>query len=231
MRVIAHCGCPTKELENTVESFIVAGCGKNYGIEADFILLKDGNVVVFHDDDLKRLAGIERNIRDLTIDEVKNISLNKRPTYHTYDYKIATPLEYIRICKHYNKVPVMDLKWGYTSEKVDELINLLIKEEMYDKSMIICYTWDTVLYIKNNYPDFNVQFILGMLYSEENVKKCLENSIDLDLRYNYITKELVDLFHEHNLVVNCWTVDNEEELKRVIECGVDFVTTNVFEEE
>ena len=53
-----------------------------------------------------------------------------------------------------------------------------------------------------------------------------------DLIYSVFlfAKELVDRFHEKGLVVNCWTVDSVEELNRVMECGVDMVTSNVFEE-
>lgn len=230
MRIIAHRGCPYKELENTVESFIVAGCGKYFGIESDITLLKDGQMIIYHDDDLNRLAGINRYIRDLTIEEVKEVKLNNRPSYHTYDYKIAMPLEYIRICKHYDKVPVIDIKWGFTTDKIDELMDLLIQEEMYDKSIIICYTMDIVLYIKRKYPDYKVQFLAGMLFNEKNVEICLNNNIDLDVRHDFVTKELVERFHQKGLLVNCWTVDKEDDLQRVLDCGVDFVTTNVFEE-
>lgn len=230
MRFIAHRGCPLKELENTVESFIAAGCGKYYGIESDITLLKDGHMIIYHDDDLNRLAGINRYIRDLTKEEVTEIKLNKKTNYHTYDYQIASPLEYLRICKHYKKVPVIDIKWGFTTEKIDELMDILKAEEMYDKSIIICYTMDIVLYIRKKYPDYKVQFLVGMLFSEKNVEICLENKIDLDIRHDLVTKELVDRFHQEGLIVNCWTVDKDDDLQRVIECGVDFVTTNVFEE-
>lgn len=230
MRFIAHRGCPYKELENTIESFIAAGCGKYYGIETDFTLLKDGSVIIYHDDDLNRLAGINRDVRDLTKEEASRIKLNKKDTYHTYDYKIVEPLEYLRICKHYQKIPIIDIKWGFTIEKIDELMELLIKEGMYHESIIICYTMEIVLHIRRNYPDYQVQFLMGMLFSEKNVEICLMNKIDIDIRHDLVTKELVDRFHCAGLIVNCWTVDTEKDLKRVIECGVDFVTTNVFEE-
>ncbi len=230
MRFIAHRGCPRKELENTIESFIVAGCGKYYGIEADITLLKDGHMIIYHDDDLNRLAGINRYTRDLTKEEVPTIKLHQKLNYHTYDYQIASPLEYFRICKHYKKVPIIDIKWGFTTEKIDELMNILKGEEMYDQSIIICYTMDIVLYIRKKYPDYKVQFLVGMFFSEKNVEICLENQIDLDIRHDLVTKELVNRFHEKGLIVNCWTVDSTDDLQRVIECGVDFVTTNVFEE-
>ena len=87
-----------------------------------------------------------------------------------------------------------------------------------------------VKYIRKTYPDFNIQFLVGMLYSEEIIQECLDNNFDLDVRSDFVTKELVGRFHEKGLVVNCWTVDSVEELNRVMECGVDMVTSNVFEE-
>ena len=110
VKYIAHRGCPRRELENTVESFIAAGNKKYYGIESDVTMISDGNVIIYHDDDLKRLAGISKQTRELTIEEAKLIKLTGKGTYHTYDYKIPSPLEYIRICKHYDKVPVIDVK-------------------------------------------------------------------------------------------------------------------------
>ena len=46
---------------------------KKYIIELDVHLTKDNIVVVFHDNNLKRLTGINKNIKDLTYDEIKNI--------------------------------------------------------------------------------------------------------------------------------------------------------------
>lgn len=46
-------------------------------IELDVHILKDGKVVVFHDDNLKRMTGIEKNIKDMTYNEIKNIKLQK----------------------------------------------------------------------------------------------------------------------------------------------------------
>ena len=224
---IAHRGCPRVELENTLESFEKAGNGKYYGIETDITLISDGNVIVYHDDNIERLTGKNYPTRDLTIEEVNNLNLISK---NNKVYKIPSFIKYIEICRQYNKVPVIDVKWGYTTQKIDELMDILKKQEMYDKSIIICYTMKIVLYIREKYPDFKVQFLAGMLFNEENVNICLNNNIDLDVSYNYVTKELVDRFHEKGLKVNCWTVDSEEVRQQMIECGVDYITSNVFVE-
>lgn len=44
-------------------------------IELDVHLLKDQTLVVFHDDNLKRMTGIDRKIKDCTYEEIKNVRL------------------------------------------------------------------------------------------------------------------------------------------------------------
>ncbi len=229
MKMIAHRGYSKYELENTKEAFLAAANRSYFGIETDITLLKDRAMVLFHDDDLKRLAGLDIKIRDLNFKEATRLELKSLGNYHTYNYHMTTPLEYIRVCKHYNKYPVIELKWGFDNQAVDELMALLLEEDMYDKSMIICYTYETILYIKKKYPNYHIQFLLGYLYSEELVNKCLREGISLDLRHDLVTKELVDRFHKKNLEINTWTVDDKEEYNRLVECGVDYVTTNILE--
>ena len=60
--------------ENSLASF-AAACEAGYGIELDLQLTMDGQVVVVHDPDLKRVAGDPRRIADLTYDELTRIPL------------------------------------------------------------------------------------------------------------------------------------------------------------
>ena len=60
--------------ENSLASF-AAACEAGYGIELDIQLTMDGQVVVVHDPDLKRVAGDPRLIEDLTYDELTRIPL------------------------------------------------------------------------------------------------------------------------------------------------------------
>jgi len=75
-RLIGHRGAPLYVVENTIESFEKAiSCGAT-GLEFDVRATKDGMPVIFHDEDLRRLAGINRKISDLTLEEVHNINLS-----------------------------------------------------------------------------------------------------------------------------------------------------------
>lgn len=48
-------------------------------IELDIQLSKDFEPIVIHDDNLKRTTGINKNVRDLTVDEIKSLSLYSSP--------------------------------------------------------------------------------------------------------------------------------------------------------
>ena len=61
-------------VENTLPAFEAAR-DQGYGMELDIRFSKDMQVVVFHDDDLKRLAGDARKVRQLTLEELKALPL------------------------------------------------------------------------------------------------------------------------------------------------------------
>ena len=74
--VYAHRGLHDKSFvpENSMLAFQKA-LEKGYGIELDVHLLKDGGLAVIHDSSLKRTAGVDVNIEDLTLDQLKNYHL------------------------------------------------------------------------------------------------------------------------------------------------------------
>lgn len=60
--------------ENSLAAFTLA-VEAGYGMELDVQLTKDGRLVVHHDGSLKRVCGVDRNIRDLTYQELCAIPL------------------------------------------------------------------------------------------------------------------------------------------------------------
>ena len=76
-RNFAHRGLHDAErgiVENTMPAFEAAR-DSGFGIELDIRFSRDMQVVVFHDDDLQRLAGDPRRVRDLTLEELQAIPL------------------------------------------------------------------------------------------------------------------------------------------------------------
>ena len=75
--MFAHRGLHSKTHgipENSMSAFRAA-IQKNYGIELDLHLTRDGELVVFHDDDLKRVCGRPERPEDLTAAELTKCTL------------------------------------------------------------------------------------------------------------------------------------------------------------
>lgn len=72
---IAHRGHHSEAVpENSLSAFTLAAA-KGFAIELDIRLTADGEVVVFHDGDLKRMCGAAENVSELTVSELKKHSL------------------------------------------------------------------------------------------------------------------------------------------------------------
>lgn len=75
-KIWAHRGCCTLYPENTLEAFRAAAeLDGITGIKLDIQLTSDGEMVVFHDENLRRVTHIDRNVRGCTLAEIKNIAI------------------------------------------------------------------------------------------------------------------------------------------------------------
>lgn len=89
-RPIAHRGLHDERYpENSIPAYRQA-IEHGYNIEIDVHVTKDGEVVVFHDDNLKRVCGVDKKIKDCTIAELKTYRLkNTDYTIPTFDEFLA----------------------------------------------------------------------------------------------------------------------------------------------
>ena len=75
--IYSHRGASAYALENTWNAFRRA-CELDVGIELDIQITKDGIILVFHDDNLKRLSGRNLQIADVDYDKIKDTRIGKR---------------------------------------------------------------------------------------------------------------------------------------------------------
>ena len=74
-RPIAHRGYfNEKAPENSLAAFQNA-IDHGYAIEMDVQLLKDGTIIVFHDKHLKRMTGFDKDLKEVTYEEIKHLKL------------------------------------------------------------------------------------------------------------------------------------------------------------
>lgn len=120
LNIYAHRGVfdNKKIVENTISAFKKALLD-NFNIELDIRVTKDNKIIVFHDENIKRLTNIDRLVRNMTYDELKNIKL-----LNTND-RIPLLEEVLTLVKG-NVTLLIEIKDNFSSNTLRDLDKLLL---------------------------------------------------------------------------------------------------------
>ncbi len=166
MLMIAHRGFSSQYPENTALSFESAiAAGANL-IETDLRLSRDGAIVCCHDPDLKRIAGQTDKLDELSLTEIKSVTLPN-------DQQILTLDEVLQIANHRVRV-MLDVKITTT----DMLKRALPIIEDIDMAADVVYGARNIDHI-NELRRLNDQiFILGMPTKMDLISEFIKNDVD-----------------------------------------------------
>lgn len=216
---IAHRGLHTKDIpENSLSAFENA-LKNNYAIELDVQFTKDKEVVVFHDENLKRITNDTRNIEDVNYDELKNLRLGNTneiiPTLEEVlelvDSKVAILIE-IKDCKDYIELSekTYEILKGYEGNYAIQSFNPFILE-----------------WYKNNASEvirgqLSGTFTEGSESLNSFEKFVLKNMLlNFKSKPNYIGYELegipkskLESLRKKGVPIIVWTVKNKEDMEK-----------------
>ena len=230
-RMIAHRGMSGLETENTCAAFVAAGNRSHFGIETDVHVTADGEFVVIHDDTATRVAGEDIVIEETTLAVLKEIVLfDKDGSKRRSDLRIPTVEEYIAVCQKYEKVPVLELKNRFCKEDIVRLCDRIAAMGYLNEVVFISFVYENLLNVKALYPDQTVQFLTGERADMDwLIGELADKGIDIDVQWGAVNAEFMAKCKAVGLKVNCWTVDHPLDAARLIELGVDFITSNMLE--
>lgn len=225
-RYVAHRGLfdnKNKIPENSLLAFSEA-IEKGYAIEFDVHLTKDLNIVVYHDSNLEKLTGLNKEIEACTLNELKQLKL--------LDTNLLIPTldELLELVDA--KVPLLiEIK----NEKiVGPLEKLLMKrlEKYNGKYVIESFNPLSISWVKNHYKNVAVgQLLVGEgHFFREYITKVLDLFIKPEfIAYdiNHLTKLQRKYCDEKNIYLLSWTIRNKEELEkaRTLSDGIIFEIT------
>ena len=224
-KMVAHMGAKGLEPENTVAAYIASGNRSFYGIETDVHVTKDKKIIATHDDNAKRVSGVDIVIEETDFDTLRTIELyDSDMTSKRVDLRMPSLAEYIGICKKYGKIAVLELKNRMEDSDVFAIYDEIEALGYINETVFISFSIENLYAIKKKNADQTVQYLIGKDVPEDLTDILAKNKFDLDIYYKHVTKELVDKCHAVGALVNVWTVDDVTEAERLVECGVDFIT-------
>ena len=202
---IAHRGMfdNIKIPENSIASFKKA-LKYNYSIELDVQLTKDNVLVVFHDNNLKRMTGLDKLITDTNYEELKTLKLlNTKESIPTLD-------EVLNLIN--NKV-LLDIEVKDT-KKIKEITNILKdKLKNYNNYVLKSFNPRIVRNLKKNI-NTEVGYLIDskhkFLYSNLIIK--YSNADFLSISKKLLkSKKFQKLKNKYQLLI--WTIKDKDEIK------------------
>jgi glycerophosphoryl diester phosphodiesterase len=219
--IIGHKGASAIEPENTLRAFKTSiELGADY-VEFDVHSTKDDELVIIHDAETLRTTGVSGIIKEMTLDEIKKLDAGKGE-------QIPTLKELIAIAKGKIGLQIEIKAFSIT----DLLLDLLIKENLLDTSIISCFVFGELLNLKKRESNLKLGHILPEgLKSIRGLKRKAQKAIDngfysIHPHFSSVNKEFIEFAHDIGLKVNVWTVNDRTEMENLIKMGVDGIITD-----
>ena len=229
-KIIAHRGVSGLERENTASAFVAAGNRSYFGIETDVRVTADGKFILLHDDDAVRCGGDHIIPEKSTLQTIQSVQLydmdGKRGRV---DLRIPEMVDYIRICKRYDKVGVLEFKGYFSVENMEKVVAIIKEEYCLEKMIFISFSIDNLKNLRAVCPESHCQFLTGE-YKQEIIDMLKELKMGIDIWSIALTEEAqVKHLLEEGIEVNVWTVDDKANAEELISWGVQYITSDILE--
>ena len=229
VKMVAHRGLSGLEKENTNAAFVAAGNRSYYGVETDVHLTADGQFIIIHDDDTLRVSGDALSVENSTFETLRKVRLKDVDGVRgRTDLCLPALQEYIRICKKYQKVCVLELKNPIPADAIERMVDEIRAEEYLDQVVFISFHLENCVCLRHLLPKQKVQFLTGY-FPDWLVDTLKRYHLDLDIYHKTLTKEIVDAVHAEGIEINTWTVDDVDDARRLADWGVAYITSNIVE--
>lgn len=217
IEITAHRGDNLNYPENTMSAFIGAKELNTDYIELDVHQTKDKILVVIHNHDLK-IGNKKKKISDINYNELSKVLLEK----NNIKAKIPLLKEVIEFAKDNNVKLNIELKKSKNNENyVKDVVDLINKYDFADNCVISSFNYGLLISVKE-LSNIKTLFIVGRINMD-----FLDFDVDgYSIRKELISKELVDLIHKKDKTVHVWTINDEKEIKKMIELKVDNIITD-----
>jgi len=229
--IIAHRGASADAPENTVEAFKLAWEHGADAVEMDLRMSRDGGIVVIHDEDLKRMAGDSRRVRDVDCWQLLEMDVGRsRQGSKWAGVKIPHLAQALEAVPGHKQV-FLELKEG---EEMLPAVQEVISHCRLDNSQInlISFNRAVLARAKVLMPQLAVSLIVDYP-SVLGFERLIGTSLDHGFSGLHVARDWpldvprVNRAHEAGLKVHVWTVDDGQRGMELVKAGVDGLTTNM----
>ena len=231
-KLIAHRGASANAPENTLSAFRMAWKEGADGIEGDFYLTADGEVVCIHDDKTKRTANGNLPVKTSTLAQLRALDYGSWKDPKFRGEKIPLLSEVL------DELPPG--KWLFLeikdSPRIVKPIAEILARKLPDKDRVILISFnkEVIKACREAMPEYQASLLSSL---DKFSKKDAPESYLADLEWcgshglcykvsAPVTREWLGKARGHDGILMAWTVDTRDAALRAAGFGTDFIGTN-----
>ncbi len=220
--VTAHRGSSMDAPENTLSAVRRAiDDGADFA-EIDVQQTADGVIVLLHDTDLMRIAGVNKKIWQLTYPEIKSLDAG---SWFSPDFKgehIPTLAETLKLSHDKIKLNI-ELKFnGHEKQLVESVVKIVRDHQFESQCVITSLNYDGLRKVEKLNPDLKTGFIIA-----KSIGNMFRVDTDfLSLASSIVTADVIAAARKREKAVHVWTINSPDNMSYFINLGVDNIITD-----
>ena len=240
---LAHRGASARAPENTLEAFRLALESGAGGLELDVHLTRDGHVVVIHDSTLDRTTEGTGAVTNMTLEELReadaghNFSPDEGDTlpYRGLGQRIPTLAEVLR---EFPGVAVnIDMKAARPGIEA-AVLKVLREAGAEERALVVSSRRSAVRRFRRISGGListgASRWETGVFYAFSNLRlerllRPAYDALQVPIRHRgipLVTRRFVGAAHRRNVRIDAWTINETDEMRRLLDLGVDVIMTD-----
>jgi glycerophosphoryl diester phosphodiesterase len=221
--VTAHRGGTMHAVENTLDAIREAIDVAAQFAEIDVQMSRDGVLVVTHDSDFSRQAGVVAKVWELTYDEIRAIRLRGGTSTFPVEGQVPTLDDVLDLARgriHLN----IELKYygDHQPRLAQRVIESIRQRDMGQSVIVQSLHYPGLKEVRNIAPEVPIGYLFSF-----NAREPKRLDVDfLSVHVSRVNAKFIHAAHRRGQQVHAWTVDKPDEMTRLIDLGADNLITN-----
>jgi glycerophosphoryl diester phosphodiesterase len=221
-KIIAHRGASAGAPENTLAAMELAISEGAEWIEVDVQETSQGEVVVIHDKDLKRIGGSDLSVFETPLAKLQSVDIGSWMDPSFGDQRIPTLQQLLATCKDRINV-IIELKYyGREEQLEDRVVKIVEAAGMQGQVAVMSLSYQGTQKLKSIRPDWKV----GLLSSVA-IGDITRLNVDFfAINANFASRTFVRLAQKRGREVLVWTVNDPVSMSAMMSKGVNGIITD-----
>ena len=185
-----------------------------------------GTIIVMHDDKLKMTTGIDKNVCEVTYDEIKDLDNGSFFSSEFAGTKIPTLDEVIKLSKSGKEKLFLNIEIkrnGHDDGIIEKVVDIIVRNDYLNNCDVTSQDYATLEDVRKINPSVLTAYTsavgIGSIES-------LAAADIISIQETFATYENIERIHDAGKRVFVWTVNEEETMKNLVGLNVDAILTN-----